>query len=66
MLNNPVSYIDPDGDFIPTVVLWAGIGLISNGIGNVANGNGFFDGAGKAALFGAVGGAISLLKPSPQ
>ncbi|MEM6321547.1 MAG: hypothetical protein AAF960_28065 [Bacteroidota bacterium] len=48
------------GDFIPAAVLGAGIGLVSNGLSNIANGNNFFAGAGKAALFGAIGGAASF------
>jgi len=60
MANNPIRFNDPEGDFIPAAVLGAGIGLVSNGLSNVANGQGFFDGAGKAALFGAIGGAASF------
>ena len=57
---NPIRYTDPDGDFIPAAILGAGIGLLTNGIGNLANGQGFFDGGLKAAGLGALGGAASF------
>ncbi|MEZ4888455.1 MAG: RHS repeat-associated core domain-containing protein [Chitinophagales bacterium] len=60
MHNSPIKYSDHNGDFIPSAILGAGVGLLMNGINNVANGNGFFQGAGKAALFGALGGAASF------
>lgn len=60
MGNNPVRYADPNGDFIPQLLVGAGIGVTTNGINNIINGNSFFQGAGKAALFGAIGGAFSF------
>jgi len=57
MNNNPISNVDPDGD--SPILIGAAIGVLSNGIGNAINGENFFKGAGKAALFGAIGGGIS-------
>ena len=57
MNNNPISQADPLGD--SPMLIGAAIGLISNGIGNVMNGQNFFKGGFKAALFGAIGGGIS-------
>ncbi len=42
------------------MLLGAGIGLITNGLTNLANGEKFFDGAGRAALFGATSAALSF------
>lgn len=60
MASNPISYNDPDGDYIPAAILGAGIGLVTNGIGNIINRENFFSGAGEAMLFGAAGGAASF------
>ena len=60
MHNNPIRYNDPDGDFIPAAILGAGIGLLTNGISNVVQGNNFFQGGLRAAAFGALGGAVSF------
>jgi hypothetical protein len=60
MGNNPVRFNDPKGDIIPAILLGAAIGMVTNGIGNLASGNNFFQGAGKAALFGGIGGALSF------
>ncbi len=57
MNNNPISNVDPNGD--NPILIGAAIGFLSNGIGNVMNGNNFFDGALQATFFGAVGGGIS-------
>ena len=53
MGNNPISYVDPEGDiaFIP-ILIGAGIGAISGGISNG------WEGAWKGALVGAIGGAV--------
>ena len=60
MGNNPVSMVDPDGDEpITAMLLGAAIGVISNGISNLSQGNNFFQGGLKAAAFGAIGGAFS-------
>jgi RHS repeat-associated protein len=60
MHDNPIRYTDPNGDFIPAAILGAGVGLITNGISNLAQGNSFFQGGLKAAAFGALGGASSF------
>ncbi len=69
-LNNPLKYTDPDGEFIVNAILGAFIGIASNGIQNVLYNKPFFKGAGKAALFGGLSGAVSggigNLFPSPQ
>ena len=59
MMGNPISYADPDGDEPISFLIGAGIGVIGNGIGNLLNDRPFFEGAGKAAFFGAIGGGIS-------
>ncbi len=63
-LNNPLRFTDPDGEFIVSSLIGAGIGVLTNGLSNVANSSfnhhrGFFDGAGNAAAFGAVSGFVS-------
>ena len=62
MLNNPVSFTDPEGDcpFCVVVGVGAATGIFGNGLNNVSNGQGFFDGAGKAALWGGIGAAASF------
>jgi RHS repeat-associated protein len=57
MMNNPVTYTDPDGEC--PICVGALIGLVSNGVTNAINGDKFFKGGLKAALFGAIGGGIS-------
>ncbi|NMH89894.1 RHS repeat-associated core domain-containing protein [Flavivirga algicola] len=58
--NNPLVLNDPNGEFIITALIGAVVGVLTNGIINTINGEGFFVGAGKAALFGAIGGAASF------
>ena len=62
MGNNPISYSDPDGDlpFLALVAIGAATGVFSNGLSNVSNGQNFFSGAGKAALWGGIGAAASF------
>ncbi|MBJ7880437.1 RHS repeat-associated core domain-containing protein [Gelidibacter salicanalis] len=60
VLNNPLMYTDPSGEFIIAALIGAAIGIITNGINNSINGKGFFKGAGKAAFFGAIGGAAAF------
>ena len=57
MLNNPVLHNDPKGD--NPLLIGAATGLLSNGIGNLVNGQNFFHGGMQAAAFGAFGGGIS-------
>ena len=63
MGNNPISIVDPNGDFIGNVV-GAAVGVAVNGIGNTIKGDPFFQGWVGAAIAGAAsggaaGGAIS-------
>ena len=53
---------DPEGDlpFLALVGIGAATGIFGNGLSNVSNGQGFFDGAGKAALWGGIGAAASF------
>lgn len=62
MGNNPISNVDPDGDlpFLAIAGIGAATGIFSNGLGNVSNGQGFFSGAGSAALWGGVGAAAGF------
>ena len=62
MNNNPISMSDPDGDlpFLAVVGIGAAVGVFGNGISNAQQGQGFFDGAGKAAFWGGVGAAASF------
>lgn len=60
MGNNPAAFVDPDGEFIIPVLIGAGISVITNGISNINNDKSFFDGGGKAALLGGIGGGFSF------
>lgn len=60
VLNNPLKYSDPSGEFIIAALIGAAISVIANGIINSIYGEGFFKGAGKAAIFGAIGGAAAF------
>jgi RHS repeat-associated protein len=59
-LNNPLAYTDPDGEFFVPMLIGSAISLVTNGIGNVLDDRPFFQGAGRAALTGAIGGAVSF------
>ncbi len=58
---SPLMYSDPDGDFgiLAAIGIGAGISVLTNGIQNTKQNNGFFQGAGKAAIKGGVSGAFS-------
>ncbi len=67
-LNNPLRYTDPDGEIVIAAALvaavkaaaiGAAVSVTTNGIINTINHRPFFDGAGKAAAYGAIGGALS-------
>jgi RHS repeat-associated protein len=60
MGNNPVMMVDPDGEFVVPMLFGAAISVFTNGINNISSGQGFFKGAGKAALIGGIGGALSF------
>ncbi len=63
--NNPLRFPDHDGE--NPLLIGAAIGVIMNGIGNLQNGVGFWQGAGRAAGMGAwqglaafgIGGALA-------
>lgn len=59
--NNPLRYTDPDGNIpvLAAVAIGAAVGVLGNGINNAMHHRNFFDGAGKAAAFGAIGGLVS-------
>ena len=58
--NNPLKYIDPDGnEIISAILIGAAIGIATNGISNLLQEKNFFDGWLKAAVIGGVTGAIS-------
>lgn len=59
VLNNPLRFTDPSGEFIVSGLIGAGIAVLANGIGNWINDRPFFQGALKSAAFGAVSGIIS-------
>ena len=59
VLNNPLKYNDKDGEFWQFVI-GAAISVVTNGFDNLANHQGFFKGAGKAALMGGIQGAFSF------
>ena len=58
--NNPLGNIDPSGEIIVPMLIGAAISVIANGVSNTINERGFFENAGKAAIFGAIGGAASF------
>lgn len=62
MYKNPISFTDPDGDCPVCVAIGVGaaVGVFSNGLSNASQGQGFFQGAGKAALWGGISGAASF------
>ena len=60
-MNNPLKYVDPDGEFPwVSMLIGAGISVVTNGIDNILKDKPFFDGAGKAALYGGLQGLASF------
>ncbi len=74
--NNPISYVDPDGNFIFTalaliipgaqvflpIAIGADIGAFAGGIrGDMTPGVGFWKGATRGAVTGAIGGALGMV-----
>jgi len=57
--NNPLKYIDPDGNNPIGLIIASAINVAVNGINNLINHRNFFDGWLKAAVIGAVTGGIS-------
>ncbi len=58
--NNPVYYVDPDGEIFVPMLIGAGIGVLTNGAINSIEGRGFFEGAIRSAVMGGIGGAMSF------
>ncbi|WP_243765978.1 RHS repeat-associated core domain-containing protein [Polaribacter cellanae] len=57
--NNPLKFTDKSGEFIVAALIGALISVATNGIINVIEGRPFFQGAGLAALTGAIGGVFA-------
>ncbi|MXV37283.1 hypothetical protein GO491_01135 [Flavobacteriaceae bacterium Ap0902] len=60
VLNNPLIYTDASGEFIGAVLIGAAIGLFTKAVINIATGQTWWYGIGKATVMGAVSGAISF------
>ncbi|MEM0931589.1 MAG: RHS repeat-associated core domain-containing protein [Bacteroidota bacterium] len=60
VMNSPLMYTDPSGEFLVAALIGAAVGILTNGINNAIQGRPFFEGAGKSALFGAIGGAAAF------
>ena len=60
MGNNPVMFIDPDGEFIVPLLVGAAVGVLANGVSNSIKGQPFFQGWGMAAVMGGIGGYMSV------
>lgn len=60
VLNNPLLYTDPSGEFIIAAAIGLGVAILINGINNIINNVPFWYGAGKAGAIGALSGAISF------
>ncbi len=59
-LNNPVINSDPNGDNpLIAMAVGAAVGVVSNGINNIQNGNNFFQGGFQSAFMGAWSGGVS-------
>lgn len=60
--NNPIMYADESGNFLNVLfgaVIGGVIGLVSNGLQNLAAGNNFFDNCESAIIGGVVSGAVA-------
>ncbi len=61
-MNNPLSYVDPDGNFPAVIIAAALIGGFVKGSMNIISGTGgFWGGFWKGAIVGGVGGGLSLI-----
>lgn len=63
VLNNPLLYTDPSGNEIligTAILIGIAVGIFAKGIANMIAGIPFWYGMGKAALMGAISGAISF------
>jgi len=59
VLNNPLLYTDPSGEFIMAAAIGLGVAILMNGLNNSINKTPFWYGAGKSGTIGAVSGAIN-------
>lgn len=59
VLNNPLLYTDPSGEFWGSVATGVAIAVVVKGISNMINFTPFWHGMGKSAVIGGVSGAIS-------
>ena len=58
--NNPVVFVDPDGEIFVPMLIGAGFGVLTNGMNNLMYGQPFFRGATGAAFLGGFQGAFSF------
>ena len=61
VLNNPLSYTDPNGEIIVPLLIGAGVGILTNGINNLIYDRPFFKGALSSAITGGIQGAGASL-----
>lgn len=61
--NNPLSYVDPDGNnpLVVAIIIGATIGAFTNGVQADQQGKSFLSGAWKGAVVGGIGGALGLI-----
>ncbi len=60
-MNNPLKYVDPDGENPLLAFVGGGFsGIFFNGVNNLFNGDPFFFNAGNAGFFGGVQGVFSF------
>ncbi|WP_149912931.1 RHS repeat-associated core domain-containing protein [Sphingobacterium cavernae] len=61
-LNNPMVYVDPDGEFLfVPILVGIGVGILANGISNVVQDRSFFNGWVQAGIIGGVSGYLTGL-----
>ena len=60
VLNNPLLYTDPSGEFIVALVSAVVVSVVINGIANSSKNIPFFYGAGKAGVMGGISAAVSF------
>jgi RHS repeat-associated protein len=60
VLNNPLLYTDPSGEFIPLLLGAIGVSILTKAISNLINGIPWWHGLGKAATMGAINAVISF------
>jgi hypothetical protein len=60
VLNNPLLYTDPSGEILVPILIGIGVAMLTTAIANISAGIPFWHGMGKAAVVGAISGAISF------